>query len=52
MFRMIPTTSHTDSEIQKTIEAFREMKKEMNLMDSVTEEDIRKINKVYRNIKG
>ncbi|MDC7242130.1 MAG: hypothetical protein PQJ50_17380, partial [Spirochaetales bacterium] len=52
MFRMIPTTSHTDAEIQKTVEAFRDMKKEMNLMDSVTDEDILKINKVYRNIKG
>ena len=51
MFRMIPTTSHTDAEINRTIEVFREMKKDLNLMDSVTEEDIKKINKVYRNIK-
>ncbi|MDC7234930.1 MAG: pyridoxal phosphate-dependent aminotransferase family protein [Spirochaetales bacterium] len=51
MFRMIPTTSHTDAEIQQTIEAFRDMKKDMDLMDSVTDDDIAKITKVYRNVK-
>lgn len=52
MFRMIPTTSHTDSEINRTIEVFAAMKKDLGLQDSVNDDDISKINKVYRNIKG
>ncbi len=48
MFRMIPTTSHTDAEINRTIEVFAAMKKDLDLEDTVTEEDIRKISKVYR----
>ncbi|MBF9015784.1 MULTISPECIES: pyridoxal phosphate-dependent aminotransferase family protein [unclassified Oceanispirochaeta] len=52
MFRMIPTTSHTDVEINRTIEVFAAMKKDLGLQDSVNGEDISKINKVYRNIKG
>jgi glycine C-acetyltransferase len=52
MFRMIPTTSHTDSEINRTIEVFAAMKKDLGLQDSVNDDDISKINKVYRNIKA
>jgi len=52
MFRMIPTTSHTDAEIDKTVKVFASMKKDLGLMDSVTEDDISKIKKVYRNISG
>jgi len=51
MFRMIPTTSHTEAEIERTVKVFAAMKKDLNLMDSVTEEDIKKIKKVYRNIR-
>ncbi len=52
MFRMIPTTSHTDAEIDRTIEVFARMKDALDLADSVTEDDISKINRVYRERKA
>jgi len=48
MFRMIPTTSHTDAEINETIEVFRQMKTDLNLTLPVTEDDEVKINRVFR----
>ncbi len=52
MFRMIPTTSHTDAEINRTIEVFARMKEALELADSVTDDDISKIKRVYRERKS
>lgn len=48
MFRMIPTTSHTDSEINETIQAFADMKKDLSLQLPCTPEDQEKMDKLFR----
>ena len=35
MFRMIPTASHLDEDVDRTIEAFRELKRDKNLQLSL-----------------
>ena len=52
MFRMIPTTSHADAEISRTIEVFAKMKTDLQLPESVTEDDIKKISKIYKERKA
>ncbi|TFG63101.1 MAG: aminotransferase class I/II-fold pyridoxal phosphate-dependent enzyme [Spirochaetales bacterium] len=47
MFRMIPTPSHTDEDIERTIKAFKEMREDMNLSKDVPEEIKKNIKKVY-----
>ncbi len=47
MFRMIPTTAHTDEDVQTTISVFRKMRDELGLDLSMDGEDRRKVAKVY-----
>ena len=47
MFRIIPTAAHSDEDVELTIKAFREMRDEMKLNLSMTDEDRKKIDKVY-----
>ena len=47
MFRIIPTAAHSDEDVELTIKAFREMRYEMKLNLSMTDEDRKKIDKVY-----
>lgn len=47
MFRMIPTTNHSDEDIELTIKAFREMRDELK-MDLVMEgDDLKNVTKIY-----
>jgi glycine C-acetyltransferase len=47
MYRMIPTAAHTDSEIDETIDVFRQMRDEAGIQLEMTGDDLRKVNKVY-----
>jgi len=43
MFRMIPTASHTDEDLEKTIAAFRSLKEEKQLQLSIDENVLQKL---------
>ncbi len=47
MFRMIPTTSHTTEDIDRTIEVFRQMRDELTMDLKMAPEDQAKISRVY-----
>ena len=47
MFRMIPTTSHTVEDIDRTIEVFRQMRDELTMDLKMAPEDQAKISRVY-----
>jgi glycine C-acetyltransferase len=47
MFRMIPTASHTQTDVDETVEVFRQMRDEMKLSLVVGEGDLKKISRVY-----
>lgn len=47
MFRIIPTAAHSDEDVEITIEAFKDMRDEMNLHLTMTDDDRKKIDKVY-----
>ncbi len=47
MFRMIPTTSHTEDDIARTIEVFRQMRDELKMDLKFNGEDEAKITRVY-----
>jgi glycine C-acetyltransferase len=47
MFRIIPTTSHTEEDVERTVAAFKDMRDDMNLNLAMTEDDRKKVNKLY-----
>lgn len=47
MFRMIPTAVHTDDDIDRTVEVFAEMKKDLNLQLPVGEDGMANIRRAY-----
>jgi glycine C-acetyltransferase len=47
MFRMIPTADHSEEEIARTIEVFRELRDESDFDIRLGEEDVRSVRKVY-----
>lgn len=47
MFRMIPTTSHTQDDVDRTVQVFREMRDELGLDLKMSPEDQTKISRVY-----
>lgn len=47
MFRMIPTTAHSDAEVDETIAVFKKMIDDLNLDLTMGEGDLKKIAKVY-----
>jgi glycine C-acetyltransferase len=47
MFRMIPTTAHSDAEVDETIAVFKKMTGDLNLDLAMGEGDLKKIAKVY-----
>lgn len=47
MFRIIPTAAHSDEDVELTIKGFKELRDEMKLDLTMTEEDRKKIDKVY-----
>lgn len=47
MFRMIPTAMHEDEDVQQTVELFKQMRDRMSLRLSMTEDEDKKIRKVY-----
>lgn len=47
MFRMIPTASHIDEDIQKTVEVFKNMREELKLDISIDPDRKRQIDKIY-----
>jgi len=47
MFRMIPTTAHTETEVEETVEVFKRMRDELNLDLSMGADEQSKIAKVY-----
>ncbi len=48
MFRIIPTTAHTMDDVEKTVQAFKEMRDEMKLDLKMTPEDQKKVEKIFR----
>lgn len=47
MFRMIPTAEHSEEEIARTVEVFKELRDESNFDIKLGDDDIRTIRKVY-----
>ncbi len=47
MFRMIPTTAHTDEDIALTVEAFKSMRDDINLDLNMSPKDMANIGKIY-----
>ncbi len=47
MFRMIPTTGHTDEEIERTVAAFRSMRDDINVDLNMSDKDKANIGKIY-----
>jgi glycine C-acetyltransferase len=47
MFRMIPTTAHTDEDIEKTVEAFRSLRDDIGLDLTMSAKDKANIGKIY-----
>ncbi len=47
MFRMIPTTAHTETEVNETVAVFKKMREELNLDLTMGDEELGKIAKVY-----
>jgi glycine C-acetyltransferase len=47
MFRMIPTATHTDADIQLTLEAFKDMKAELQLDTTMDGQDLKNVKKLY-----
>ena len=47
MFRVIPTASHTQEDVQTTIARFKDMRDEMSLTLDMTGEDETKVRKVF-----
>ncbi|MBT3275489.1 MAG: hypothetical protein HN368_20200 [Spirochaetales bacterium] len=47
MFRMIPTTAHSQSDVDTTVAVFKKMKEDLNLDLTMGEGDLKKISKVY-----
>jgi hypothetical protein len=47
MVRMIPTADHSEEEIARTIEVFRELRDESDFDIRLGEEDVRSVRKVY-----
>jgi glycine C-acetyltransferase len=47
MFRMIPTTAHSDADVEETVATFKNMKEELNLDLTMSSGDLKKIAKVY-----
>lgn len=47
MFRMIPTAVHTDEDVENTLSVFKTMRDNLGLRLTMTEEEDRKIRKVY-----
>ena len=47
MFRMIPTTAHSQEEVDITVGVFKKMKEDLNLDLTMGEGDLKKIAKVY-----
>jgi glycine C-acetyltransferase len=47
MYRMIPTASHTEEDVDHTLRVFREMRDTMSLQLSMSGKDEKKVGKVY-----
>jgi glycine C-acetyltransferase len=47
MFRMIPTTAHTDEEVDQTVAIFKRMRDELNLDLIMGDNELKQIAKVY-----
>ncbi len=47
MFRMIPTAAHTEEDVAETLRVFREMRDKLGLRLTMTEDEDKKIRKVY-----
>ena len=47
MFRMIPTTSHEQSDIERTVAAFKQMRDEFGIDPTIEGEDLVKVRKVF-----
>jgi glycine C-acetyltransferase len=47
MFRMIPTAMHEEEDVQETLAVFKNMRDNLGLRLSMTEDEDKKIRKVY-----
>ena len=47
MFRIIPTTAHTEEDVDTTVKAFKDMRDEMKLDLKMDEKDRKNIDKIY-----
>jgi glycine C-acetyltransferase len=47
MFRIIPTATHTDEDVEETLRVFRDMRDNLGLRLTMTEEEDKKIRKMY-----
>ncbi len=47
MFRMVPTASHTDADVDETIAVFKKMREDLNLSLHMGDDEMSKIEKVY-----
>jgi glycine C-acetyltransferase len=47
MFRMIPTAEHSQEEVARTVEVFRELRDESDFDIRLGDDDVRSIRKVY-----
>jgi glycine C-acetyltransferase len=52
MFRMIPTTSHTDEDIEKTVQAFKSLRDDIGFDLTMSERDKANIGRIYVDEKG
>ena len=48
MFRMIPTSAHSQEDVQRTVAVFKSMRDDLKIQFSLGSNEIGKINKIYR----
>ncbi len=51
MFRIIPTAAHTEEHIARTVDAFRSMRDDFGVSLNASEQDLKKISKVYGGVE-
>lgn len=49
MFRMIPTAAHSEEDVRRTVEVYRNMRDDLNIQFPLGDTELTKINKIYRN---
>ena len=48
LFRMIPTASHSEEDVARTVEVFKNMREELHIAFPLGKNETEKINKIYR----